>query len=179
MKTFFLQNFAAFMKNTAFLLLGGNTGNVYDTFYRAKQLIVDSLCTINSVSSVYHSRAWGFESDDLFLNQALEIKTNISCEILLLKLQAIELSLGRLKTGTGYASRNIDIDILFFNQDIITLSNLIVPHPRLHLRNFALKPMAELAPDFIHPVFNTTIVQLLDICPDILEVNLQNTPQAS
>lgn len=177
-KHYFCGILRAVMKNTAYLLLGGNTGDVWNTFDHAKQLITQRTGIIVNTSSIYRSQAWGFKSEDLFLNQALQLQTNLACETLLQELLSIEVHLGRLRNGIGYASRNIDIDILFFNHDIINLSDLIVPHPRLHIRNFALKPIAELAPDFIHPLFNTSIAQLLDLSPDTMEVSMHGTPQA-
>jgi len=118
---------------------------------------------------------WGFESNDLFWNQVLEISTNLSPEEVLVQTQQIELELGRIRKPDQYDSRLIDIDILFYGDQIISLENLIVPHPRIQERKFALVPLCEIASELIHPVFQKSIRQLLEECADKLNVEKVKT----
>jgi len=159
------------MFNTAYLLLGGNLGNVREVFSRARYWIGELVGTVISSSSLYQSEPWGFESSDLFLNQVLVIQTKSEASEILKKIMYIEKSLGRDRDTTSYASRNIDIDILFYNSDIIDSDDLVVPHPKLHLRNFTLKPLCEVSPDLIHPVFNRSVSELLQNSSDSMIVS--------
>jgi 2-amino-4-hydroxy-6-hydroxymethyldihydropteridine diphosphokinase len=152
--------------NNAYLLLGGNEGNVLENLTLAREKIQLKCGKIISASMLYQSEAWGFSSDQLFINQALYIHTFLNPDNLLIEILKIEQLAGRIRKGEGYSSRSMDIDILFYDNLILHKEHLVIPHPRLHLRNFALLPMNELAPEFIHPVFNQSIAQLKDICPD-------------
>ncbi len=145
--------------NNAILLLGGNLGNIQQNFKKAKDLISEQTGVIQSESSLYESKAWGFDTNELFLNQAIQIETSLSPVELLNITQNIEKSIGR-KSKTKdqeYSSTLIDIDILFFNDEIIKSKRLTSPHPRLHLRNFTLAPLNEIMPNFTHPELNKTI----------------------
>jgi len=158
--------------NRCVLLMGGNLGNVPVTFSKARKLLAERVGEIESESSVYVSSAWGFESDDPFYNQVLVVNTNDSAENLLNKMLEIETHFGRTRIAEqGYQSRTLDLDILFFNQEVIQTENLQIPHPRLHLRNFTLMPLAELMQDFVHPVLRVTIKQLLDQSNDTIQVH--------
>jgi 2-amino-4-hydroxy-6-hydroxymethyldihydropteridine diphosphokinase len=152
--------------NNAYLLLGGNEGNIRENFAHAQERIQQKCGKIISASMLYQSEPWGFTSDQLFINQALFIDTFLDPDNLLKELLKIEQLAGRIRKGKGYSSRSMDIDILFYDDLILEKEHLIIPHPRLHLRNFALIPLNELASGFIHPVFNQSISQLKDICPD-------------
>ncbi|MDR0418681.1 MAG: 2-amino-4-hydroxy-6-hydroxymethyldihydropteridine diphosphokinase [Prevotellaceae bacterium] len=153
--------------NTVFVSLGSNLGDSVQLLKDALSLIEKQAGTIKSASSVYESEPWGFNAPNNFLNQVVLFETSIIPSDLLGVLQRIELSLGRVKLDRqGYDSRAMDIDILFYNSLIIDNPGLTIPHPRLHLRRFALLPMVEIAPDFVHPVFNKTVSQLLDECGD-------------
>ena len=119
------------------------------------------------MSSVMESEPWGFESKETFLNQIISFYSDISPENLLLFCQRVEQRLGRDEKPRYdamdrriYHSRIIDMDILFYGEKIIETENLTIPHPLLHQRLFALNPMAEIAPDFIHPVLKKTINEL-------------------
>ena len=124
-------------------------------------------------SSLYQTAAWGNESQGAFLNQVLEIKTSLGPEELLKTILQIEEELGR-KRELKYGPRTIDIDILFFNDEVINLHGLKVPHPQLQNRRFVLVPLNEIAPDKMHPLFKKTISQILAECPDPLAVNKFN-----
>ena len=159
--------------NTAYILLGGNIGNVEETFGKARAFINGVAGHLTASSSIYRSVPWGFESEDLFLNQALEISTILHPFDLLTTLLDIEKALGRTrKDKSGYQSRMIDIDLLFYENLIVNQDGLEIPHPRLHLRRFTLLPLAEIASNFRHPVLNASIQELLHNCPDDSEVEI-------
>jgi 2-amino-4-hydroxy-6-hydroxymethyldihydropteridine diphosphokinase len=153
-----------------YLLLGGNLGDKKKVFSEARNRLGELSGEITAQSSVYETEPWGFNSEDLFWNQVLEISTELSPEVLLSRTQEIETDLGRIPKSDQYVSRVIDIDILFFGNQIINLEKLVVPHPRLQDRKFALIPLCEIAPDLLHPVFQKSIRQLLDECLDPLKV---------
>jgi 2-amino-4-hydroxy-6-hydroxymethyldihydropteridine diphosphokinase len=152
--------------NSVYLILGGNQGSVKENINSTCKMIQQNAGKIVETSRLYQSEPWGFKSRELFINQVICIHTRLEPEELLDNLLRIEQLAGRIRNAAGYASRKMDIDILFFNDLIFNHERLIIPHPRLHLRKFVLLPMFELAPGFIHPVFNQTIAQLLDECPD-------------
>lgn len=157
--------------NRSVLLMGGNLGDVLVTFSKARKLLAEKVGEIDSESSVYVSSAWGFESENLFYNQVLIVNTKYSAGELLDRLLEIEKNFGRTRiVGLGYQSRTLDLDILFFNQEVIHTENIQIPHPRLHLRNFTLVPLAELMQDFVHPVLGVKIKELLDQSTDKIQV---------
>jgi 2-amino-4-hydroxy-6-hydroxymethyldihydropteridine diphosphokinase len=155
--------------NRAYLLTGGNMGNRTANLQEAIDLISASAGKVVAVSSVYETKAWGKTEQPDFLNQVLVIDTTFSAEDLMDQLTEIELEMGR-RREEKYGPRKIDIDILFYNDAIISKTNLTIPHPRLHLRNFTLEPLFELAPHLIHPVLGKTIAQLFSESPDTLNV---------
>ena len=159
--------------NTAYLLTGGNIGNRKDNLAIAwKHISVQCGHIINS-SSLYETAAWGKTDQPAFLNQALEIQTELTAPQLLKKLLNIEKQTGRVRKEK-YGPRIIDIDILLFNDEIHNFPLLKIPHPEMQNRRFVLEPLAEIAPEIIHPVSKKTIVELLAICPDKLEVSRLN-----
>jgi 2-amino-4-hydroxy-6-hydroxymethyldihydropteridine diphosphokinase len=125
---------------------------------------------VSNASSIYETAAWGKNDQPAFLNQVLEIETALSPPQLLKTILAIEENIGRVRQEK-YGPRIIDIDILLFNDEVLHLPMLKIPHPQLQNRRFVLVPLAEIAPDLIHPVFKKTIAELLAICPDKLEVS--------
>ena len=153
-----------------YLLLGGNLGDKKKVFSEARERLSKLTGEITAQSSVYETEPWGFNSEDLFWNQVLEIRTELSPEILLSRTQKIESDLGRIPKTDQYVSRVIDIDILFYGNQIINLEKLVVPHPRIQDRKFALVPLCEINPDLQHPVFQKSIRQLLEECEDNLKV---------
>ena len=155
--------------NKVFLLTGGNMGNRKDNLAIAyKHISVQCGHIINS-SSLYETAAWGKTDQPSFLNQALEIQTALTAPQLLKKILDIEKLTGRIRKEK-YGQRIIDIDILLFNDEIHNDPLLKIPHPELQNRRFVLEPLTEIAPQIIHPVLKKTIIDLLAICTDKLEV---------
>ncbi|MFZ4413026.1 MAG: 2-amino-4-hydroxy-6-hydroxymethyldihydropteridine diphosphokinase [Bacteroidales bacterium] len=157
--------------NTAYLLLGGNVGDRLAVIAKAIAFIHSSCGKLIKKSSLFESAPWGFDDDKKFVNQVIMIETALSAEDLLQNLLNIELLLGRVRKNTvNYSSRNIDIDILFYNDEIINEQLLKIPHPLLQERKFTLMPLNEIASDLHHPIFNKTVNELLNECKDALEV---------
>ena len=115
-------------------------------------------------SSAYITEPWGFEAEEWFLNELLVVETELSPDDLMDELLGIERELGRVRhpEKKGYSSRTVDLDILYYGDQIIHTDKVTAPHPRLHLRRFALEPLCELVPDFLHPEFNLSQKQLLE-----------------
>ncbi len=157
--------------NHVFVLLGGNIEPRMKYIIMAQQKLQSQLGSIDKISSVYQTDAWGFNSNKKFLNMVLLMKTKLDAESFLKGALQIELELGRQRLDNeNYSSRTIDIDILYFNSDIIESKDLVVPHPRLHLRKFTLIPLIEIAADFIHPLLKKTNKKLLTDCDDKVRV---------
>lgn len=155
--------------NEAYLLTGGNIGDRFANLNKAGKLIQKYTGAIVKKSDVYETAAWGLIEQPAFLNQVLLISTFLKAEELLNTLLSAELELGRERLEK-MGPRTIDIDILFYNTEIISSPGLVVPHPRIAQRRFVLIPLNEIAPDFVHPVLQKSIGELLSICPDELEV---------
>ena len=166
---------------TAYFSLGSNQGNRALMLQKAIFLMADRMGPISMISKVYEAPAWGFESED-FLNCCLSLETELAPLELLNTLLSIESSLGRKrKEQTGYTARNIDIDLLFYGQEVVHLPQLTVPHPHIEKRAFVLRPLADVCPEFPHPLSGESIGSLLSKCPDpaklrVSEVSLQENP---
>ncbi len=157
-----------------FIQLGSNLGNRQNAIFLSQQFVLQHIGYIVNESAIYETEPWMMDSDEWFLNQVIEVETDLEPHSLLLKLKDFEQTHGR-KTGVHsvkYQSRVIDMDILFYGNQIINSSDLVVPHPFLHERKFVLIPMNEINPDFIHPIFNKTIKELLTECNDSYQVSL-------
>jgi 2-amino-4-hydroxy-6-hydroxymethyldihydropteridine diphosphokinase len=157
--------------NTVFIGLGSNRGNRQAIIGQARDLISQKIGTITRSSSLYETESWGFIHPDKFLNQCLKVMSSLSPERVLSTIQEIERSLGRGKENGIYRARIIDIDILFYNNQVIERDDLVIPHPLISQRRFVLTPLSEIAPELIHPVTGRSIRQLLEACTDLLSVD--------
>lgn len=157
--------------NKAYLLLGSNEGDRIGWFNKAIDILGNTAGNIIAKSSLYETEAWGKEDQPDFLNMAICIETELEAEKLLETILETEENLGRHRT-VKWGQRTIDIDILFYNNDIINSSQLTVPHPFIQERRFALVPLNEIASRLIHPQLQKSINILLNECPDKLEVHL-------
>lgn len=149
-----------------FLLIGGNLGNRMKNIFEAKLLIAERIGNICKESSIYESEPWGFSHETNFLNQVLIVETRLNPAAIMLEISYIENKLGRERKGTGYSARTIDVDILFYEQELLFTPSLTIPHKSLHQRAFVLTPLLEIAPDFVHPLFSLTIKELAVVCAD-------------
>ncbi len=165
------------MKVEAYILMGTNMGDRVAHLDTACKTIGERCGTIVKISKLYESEPWGFDAEKWFINQVICIETYLTAELLLKKLLEIELIMGRVRTTihNGYSSRPIDLDILYYGDEVINQTELIIPHPRLPLRRFALIPLCEVAPDMIHPVFKINNTKLLELCKDNSTVKLYKT----
>ena len=164
--------------NISYLLIGGNQGERTAQLALARENIATRAGKLLRVSSLYETAAWGKTDQASFLNQALELETGLEAAVLIDVLLDIEQQMGRQRLEK-YGSRIIDIDILFFNDAILRLPNLVIPHPEIQNRRFALTPMAEIAPLLIHPVLGRNIQELLEACPDPLAVKRLTTNEGT
>ena len=149
-----------------FLGIGGNLGNKRENFKRAHSFIENELGKILQTSSVYETPPWGFRAKESFWNQVLLIETDYSPEVVLKKIHDIEEQFGRKRDAKNYASRKMDIDILYYDDIFQEEKNLIIPHPLLHQRKFVLVPLTEIAPQFKHPLLRLTSIQMMENCHD-------------
>lgn len=147
--------------NGKFLLLGSNLGNREENIKTALWQISDRIGRIIALSSIYTSSAWGLKNQPDFLNQAIKIETRFKPADLLREIHAIENSMGRQRNGK-WTSRIIDIDILYYDDMVLEQKDLRIPHDEISNRKFTLVPLAELAPDEIHPVLGLTNTEMLN-----------------
>jgi 2-amino-4-hydroxy-6-hydroxymethyldihydropteridine diphosphokinase len=158
--------FAMREQKRIYIGLGSNVGNRFLQLQSAIDAINYEIGSIAAISNCYKTPAMGFEGAD-FLNACIELRTYLSPELVLSKLLQIEEKFGRKRFNDGqYHARTLDLDVLFYESQVIENELLCLPHPRAEQRLFVLKPLAEIAAEFIHPIFKKTIAQLLEICPD-------------
>ncbi len=155
--------------NKVYLLLGSNLNNPKRNLLTAQGFISEKLGPITRLSSLYQTGAWGNTEQPDFINQVIVVDTVHSALQCIDIILAIEQAMGRVRTKKN-APRLIDIDILYFNKEIINLPHLVVPHPAIQLRKFVLIPLSELSPLFVHPVLKLSNHQLLKKCEDQLNV---------
>jgi len=154
----------------AHLLTGGNLGDRKENLLKAIALINEQCGPLIRSSSVYETEAWGKTDQPSFLNQALEISTSLNARQLMRKILKIEKEMGRIRQEK-LGPRIIDIDILLFGNEIHDLRFLKIPHPEMQNRRFVLVPLAEINSSLLHPVLKKTIAELLEECPDNLQVS--------
>jgi 2-amino-4-hydroxy-6-hydroxymethyldihydropteridine diphosphokinase len=156
--------------STAYLLLGGNLGDREANLKKAIELLDHKIGKVISISALYETAAWGKTDQPPFLNQAVGLQTNLTAlEVLELAL-SIEQELGRVRKDK-WGERLIDIDLILFGNEIINIPDkLQVPHPHMQNRKFVMEPLAEIAPEVIHPVLGETILAISRNITDPLEV---------
>lgn len=160
--------------NTTYLSIGSNQGDRLDYLQKAVVKIAEKTGTVTQLSPIYKTASFGFDGDD-FLNACVKLETTLTPLLLLQELLEIETELGRQRSNsTAYESRTIDIDILFYGNEIISSEKLIIPHPEMTKRAFVLKPLAIIAPEHIHPKEHKTIRLLIENCSDSLPVERTN-----
>ena len=157
--------------HSVFLILGTNLGDRPGNMETALKYIAEQTGKVIARSALYESEAWGMESDRSFLNMAIEVRTSLSPDELLKVLLQIEAGMGRIRTGE-VEDRIIDIDIAFYDSLILKTVSLTIPHPRIHLRKFALIPLLEIAPELVHPELGRSIRDLIRTVDDQSEVTI-------
>ncbi|WP_278625161.1 2-amino-4-hydroxy-6-hydroxymethyldihydropteridine diphosphokinase [Parabacteroides gordonii] len=146
----------------AYLALGTNIGNKRRNMITAAALLAERVGDVLALSGFYETEPWGFQSDNTFLNAALQLETGLPPLELLKATQEIELEMGRTQKSNGaYHDRIIDIDILLYDDLILQTPELTLPHPLMHERQFVMEPLAEIAPNVIHPVFKKPVVSFM------------------
>lgn len=159
--------------NAAYLCLGGNIGDREAFLAEARRRIEARAGAVKQASPVYETEAWGVSGQQAYLNCCISIETALAPEELLRVLLEIETELGRTRDPwKTYEPRTIDIDMLLYNNLVMEQEHLILPHPRLHLRKFVLIPLSAIAGEYLHPVLNKTIFNLLRECQDTSNVAL-------
>ena len=153
-----------------FLSLGGNLGNTREIFEGAYPLIEKKIGKISVYSSIYQTEAWGPIPQADFLNQVLLVNTLLKAEACLAEMLEIEREFGR-ERKERWGPRTLDLDILYYGDQVIAESDLSIPHPRIAERKFILTPLAEIAPTFSDPASRKTMVTLLADCTDKSQVN--------
>lgn len=156
--------------NKAYLSLGSNRGNRTANLDKAIDMLSEWTGNVTQVSSLYETQPWKMVDKTDFLNRVLLLETALTAPQLMDTVILVEAMMGRQRTSQKYEPRIIDIDILFFNEEIINMEDLAVPHPLIQERRFVLEPMAEIAPEFIHPVLKKSIPRLLNECEDKSEI---------
>jgi 2-amino-4-hydroxy-6-hydroxymethyldihydropteridine diphosphokinase len=162
------------MNKSIFILLGSNLGDRNSNLSYARQEISRSIGEIVTVSSIYKTAAWGKTEQPAFYNQVIEIKSVLIPEKMLSGILEIEKKVGRAR-GEKWGPRIIDIDILFYKDDVLSTETLIIPHPRIPDRKFTLLPLSEIAGNLKHPVTGKTVNEMLAMCTDDLLVEKLNS----
>ena len=173
---------------TLYLLIGSNQElqtasgiiNRAALLQQATDLIRERIGSVVRCSRIFETAPWGvFDEEPLpFLNMAVAVDTYLSAHECLTICQQIEYELGRRRSAQSgshtrvYSSRPIDIDLIFYNDEVINTPELTIPHPRMHLRRFVLEPLCDIAPTFVHPVFNKPLSTLLSECTDSCSCSL-------
>jgi len=147
------------MDHTVYIALGTNLGDRLANL-RATLCSLPPAVTVTDESHIYETPPWGYEDQPAFLNMVVKAETDLKPKSLLEYLKQLEVELGR-EQNFHWGPRLIDLDILFYDDLVLDSPPLVIPHPRLHERAFVLVPLADLAPDFVHPLLNHSISELL------------------
>ncbi len=156
--------------NSVYLSLGSNEGDRGKWLKKAVSFLGVYVGKVAEQSAYYETKAWGLTDQPDFLNMCVLVKTILPVTDVLEAIHKIETKLGRQR-DIKWGPRTLDIDILFYNNDLVDMPDLVVPHPFLEQRKFVLVPLAEIAPAFVHPKTKKTVAELLAACNDDLEVN--------
>ena len=155
------------MMHRVFLSLGSNLGEREQLLAKAIALIDLRIGEVKQRSALYETEPWGFETNNKFLNMVVMLETALAPEVVLDRCLNIEQALGRKRTeNTGYTSRTIDVDVLFYDRLVLSTPDLVLPHPHIQNRRFILAPLCEVAPEFLHPLLGQSISSLLAQCDD-------------
>ncbi len=154
------------MQRQIYLCIGGNLGEREANLEEAIGFIDINIGDVLGLSSVYESEPWGMTDVPNFLNQVVHIQCELSNEVLVKEIAELEEFFGRERSAGGYVSREMDVDVLFIDMEIVDTETLIVPHPRMAERRFVLEPLAEIAPDLMHPQLKQTVTEILKACAD-------------
>ncbi|MFT4663508.1 MAG: 2-amino-4-hydroxy-6-hydroxymethyldihydropteridine diphosphokinase [Polaribacter sp.] len=160
-------------KHQVYLHLGSNIGNRLGMLQKAEEMIVEQIGPIQRKSPYYETAAWGKTDQPDFINYAILVETELSAEETLEEIHKIESSCGRERLEK-WTARVLDIDIVFFGNEVMDTKKLVVPHPHMQDRNFVLIPMMDIAEDFVHPVSGLRMDELYDQSGDELEVMLMD-----
>ncbi|MEA3314121.1 MAG: 2-amino-4-hydroxy-6-hydroxymethyldihydropteridine diphosphokinase [Caldisericota bacterium] len=144
-----------------FIAIGTNLGDRNRNIEFAIKKMETNQITVIKKSPAYSTMPYGYKNQPMFLNCVVEAQTALSVEVLLHTLQKIEKEMGRIKK-IHWGPRIIDLDIIFFDSDIVNKPDLQIPHPDMHSRDFVLKPLKDIAPDFVHPILHKTVKELLE-----------------
>lgn len=156
--------------HTAILLVGSNDGDRLQQL-RLAQGGLSQFGNIVALSAVYHTAAWGLEGLPAHLNQALALETDLQPQELLTAIQGVEDNLGRIRQER-WGLRSIDIDIIFYDDKVLATRDLIIPHALVAERRFALVPLADIVPDYVHPLRQKTVLEMMEACKDKLSVDI-------
>ena len=161
-------------QSITYLSLGTNQGHKIENLQKAINLISDAVGVVQKISSIYKTASWGFAGND-FYNICIQLSTSLKANELLEAVLNIETQLGRQRTNSSeYQNRNIDIDVLLFDDEIIFSKTLIVPHPKMLARKFVMIPLVEIAPNAIHPIEKKELFICLQNCNDSSEIAIIN-----
>jgi 2-amino-4-hydroxy-6-hydroxymethyldihydropteridine diphosphokinase len=152
---------------TTYVSLGSNLGDRAGNLLLAARGLLEASLEVKRLSAIYETEPFGVEGHKDYLNMVAEIHvTNISPEQMLARMLRIEYLLGRRREATAKLPRTVDLDLLLYGDRLHSTDFLTLPHPKMHLRNFVLVPLAEIAPNFKHPLFHSTMQELLNASPD-------------